>query len=160
MDPTMKEQLMLTNRRKADRTGGNEFDSGPTAGDIIKMDAEKQMVFGWAYVTHDADGQVNIDKSGDFVDDSEEIEKSAYDFVLNSRQGDADHTNVKGSTLVESVVFTPEKIAKMGLPAGSIPTGWWVGFKIEDGETWDRVKKGELKAFSVHGKGTRTPVTD
>ena len=46
-------------------------DDGPLgSGVIIKMDNEQQMVFGWAYVTHDAQGQVNIDKSGDFFDDS------------------------------------------------------------------------------------------
>lgn len=129
-------------------------------GEIMKFDPAKQLVFGWAYVTHDAGGEVNIDKSGDFVDDTDEIEKAAYDFVIESRQGDVNHTNVKSSTLVESIVFTPEKIAKMGLPEGVIPNGWWVGFKVEDPATWDRVVKGELKSFSVHGRGTRQPISD
>jgi hypothetical protein len=127
-------------------------------GMICKTDDDERVVFGWAYVTHDSAGNVNVDKSGDFIDQVEEIEKSAYDFVLNSRQSDSDHSNVKGGTLVESVVFTPDKIAKMGLPEGSVPLGWWVGFKIEDDKTWDRVKKKELTAFSVHGKGTRNKV--
>lgn len=128
------------------------------SGEIAKTDKAQQIVFGWAYVTHDTEGQVNIDKSGDFIDTVEEIEKSAYDFVLNSRSSDADHTNVKGGTLVESIVFTPEKIEKMGLPVGSVPYGWWLGFKIEDDATWARVEKGELRAFSIHGSGTRTKV--
>lgn len=128
------------------------------AGEISKSDDDQRLVFGWAYVTHDAFGNVSIDKSGDFVDDVLEIEKAATDFVLNSRSSDADHTNVKGGTLVESIVFTPEKIEKMGLPPGILPHGWWVGFKIEDDATWARVKKGELKSFSVHGTGLRTPV--
>lgn len=127
-------------------------------GDIAKADEDTRNVFGWAYVTHDLEGNVNVDKSGDFIDEVTEIEKSAYDFVLNSRQGDADHTNVKGATLVESMVFTPEKIEKMGLAAGSVPLGWWIGFHVEDDATWDRVKKGELRAFSIHGKGTRAKV--
>lgn len=127
-------------------------------GDISKIDEDQRLVFGWAYVTHDKDGTVNIDKSGDFIDNVAEIEKSAYDFVLKSRAGDDMHTNVQTSTLVESIVFTPEKIEKMGIAAGSVPLGWWVGFKIEDDKVWDRVKKGELKAFSIHGKGTREKV--
>ena len=130
------------------------------AGDIVKTDPDKRLVFGWAYVTHDKDGTLNIDKSGDFADDIGEIEKSAYDYVLRSRQSDADHTNVKGGDMVESIVFTPEKIEKMGLPADSIPHGWWIGFRINDDATWDRVKKGELKAFSIHGKGTRSKVEE
>lgn len=127
-------------------------------GEIVKTDPAKQHVFGWAYVTHDKAGDLNIDKSGDFADDIEEIEKAAYDYVLSSRAGDADHTNVKGAEMIESLVFTPEKIEKMGLPAGSIPLGWWVGFHVQDEGTWKRVEKGELTSFSVHGSGVRTKV--
>lgn len=127
-------------------------------GEILKTDPEQQIVFGWAYVAIDKSGEVNVDKSGDFIDQIEEIEKSAYDYVLRSRQSDADHTNVKGGEMVESIVFTPDKIEKMGIPEGVVPLGWWVGYKIEDAATWERVKKGELKAFSIHGSGTRTKV--
>lgn len=127
-------------------------------GEIAKTDKAQQIVFGWAYVTHDAQGRVNVDKSGDFIDAVEEIEKSAYDYVLSSRKGDADHTNVQSGRLVESIVFTPDKIEKMGLPAGSIPLGWWLGYKVDDPEVWKRVEKGELRAFSIHGKGTRKSV--
>lgn len=157
---TIKEQFeqARANAEKV-RKQGEEAEIDLTAdGEIVKTDPEQQIVFGWAYVTHDQQGNVNIDKSGDFIDAVEEIEKSAYDFVLNSRASDADHTNVKGGTLVESIVFTPEKIEKMGLPEGSVPLGWWLGFKIEDTATWERVKKGELTAFSIHGQGTRTKV--
>lgn len=127
-------------------------------GEIVKTDPAQQIVFGWAYVVKDSDGVQVVDKSGDFIDEVEEIEKSAYDYVLRSRQSDADHTNVKGGEMVESMVFTPEKIEKMGLPANSIPLGWWVGYKIEDKATWERVEKGELRSFSIHGAGTRTKV--
>jgi hypothetical protein len=128
------------------------------AGEIVKTDPAKQNVFGWAYVAISKDGQINYDHSGDFVDDLEELEGTAYDFVLKSRASDADHSNVQGGTLIESIVFTPEKIEKMGLPVGSVPLGWWIGFHLDDAGTWDRVEKGELTSFSVHGKGIRTPV--
>lgn len=129
-------------------------------GGILKTDPAKRHVFGWAYVTHDKNGDLNIDKSGDFIDEVEEIEKAGYDFVLKSRAGDADHTNVKGADMIESIVFTPEKIEKMGLPAGSVPVGWWLGFKVHDDATWARVESGELRAFSIHGKGTRAKVEE
>ena len=127
-------------------------------GEISKIDPEKQLVFGWAYVAINKAGEVVHDKSGDFVDDVSEVEAAAYDYVLSSRQGDADHTNVKGAEMVESIVFTPEKIEKMGIPEGVVPLGWWIGFKVQDPATWERVKKGELRAFSIHGSGKRTPV--
>lgn len=131
--------------------------------EITKIDQEKRIVFGWAYQTHDPFGEVVIDKSGEFVDDIEELEKAAYHFVLESRTGGADHKRdgdrvVAKSTLVESVVFTPEKRAEMGIPEGLVPNGWWTGWKIHDDETWQRVKKGELTSFSVHGKGTKKAV--
>lgn len=127
-------------------------------GDIAKTDEAKQMMFGWAYVTHDREGNVNVDKSGDFIDAVEEIEKAAYDFVLSSRAGDFDHTNLKSAEMVESMVFTPEKIEKMGLPQGSVPLGWWIGFHIPDKADWEVAKT--KKAFSVHGKGTRKAWTE
>lgn len=130
------------------------------AGEIVKTDPARQHVFGWAYVTHDVGGEVNVDKSGDFVDTVEEIEKSAYDFVLKSRKGDADHTNVHGADMIESVVFTPEKIEKMGIPEGTVPLGWWVGFHVNDADTWARVERKELTSFSVHGKGTRAKIAE
>lgn len=125
-------------------------------GVISKMDEERHHIFGWAYVTHDKDGNVVVDKSGEFVDDYEEIEKAAYHFVVNSRAGDMDHTNLKSAEMIESMVFTPEKIEKMNLPAGSVPTGWWVGFHIPDDDDWEEAKK--RKAFSVHGKGMKKAV--
>lgn len=129
-------------------------------GEIKKIEEDQRLVFGWAYVTHDKNGTVNVDKSGDFVDAVEEIEKSAYDFVLRSRNGDANHDSKVVSTLVESIVFTPEKIEKMGLDTGSVPLGWWVGFKINDDDAWARVKKGELRSFSIGGRGTRKKVEE
>lgn len=146
--------------------GFTKMEDAPTvpapdvAGEIVKTNPSKQMAFGWAYISHDRYGHQVIDKSGDFVDDVEELEEAAYDFVLSSRQGDADHTNVKSSDLVESMVFTPEKIRKLGIPDGFMPSGWWIGFKIHDKDVWERVEKGELTMFSVHGTGTRTQITE
>lgn len=147
-------------KKESDMAGNGDNIDLMADGEISKIDKAEQNVFGWAYVTHDTEGNVNIDKSGDFVDAVEEIEKSAYNFVLNSRQGDAMHTNVKSSTMIESMVFTPAKIEKMGLPQGSVPLGWWLGFHVEDPDVWDRVEKGELVSFSVHGKGVRSKVAD
>lgn len=125
-------------------------------GNVAKFDTAKQMVFGWAYVTHDPQGVLNVDKSGEFVDDSDEIEDAAYNFVLKSRSGDIDHTNVQTSTLVESIAFTPEKIEKMGLPPDTLPTGWWVGFKIHDPDVWAR--RDEFTSFSIFGAAKKETV--
>lgn len=123
------------------------------SGVISKADAEQQIVYGWAYITHDRNGEVVIDKSGDFVDDVEEIQKAAVDFMLHHRASDLDHTNIKGGEVIESMVFTPDKKKAMGIPPGVLPDGWWIGVKCSD-EQWKGYKEGRT-AFSIHGAGTR-----
>ena len=60
--------------------------------------------------------------------------------------------------IVESMVFTPEKIEKLGLKPDAMPIGWWVGFKVEDDEVWEGVKSGLYKMFSIRGTGIREPI--
>lgn len=141
-----------------------KFEEIAEVGELAKIDDDKKQVFGWAYQTHDAAGQVIVDKSGEFIDDTDELEAAAYSFVVKSRTGGVDHrknedmTPYKVGTMIESVVFTPEKIAKMGIPAGVVPSGWWVGFQVEDDQTWHDVKAGKKLAFSIQGKAVRKEV--
>lgn len=132
---------------------------------ISKIDADKRLVFGWAYVSHDNAGNVMVDKSGEFIDDYDELEKAAYDFVLRSRRGGIDHERsdygpVIKSTMIESMVLTPEKCQAIGIQPGTVPSGWWVGFRVEDDDAWQMVKRGERMAFSIHGTGVKKEVAD
>ena len=36
--------------------------------------------------------------------------------------------------LIESAVFTKEKMEAMGIPEGTLPTGWWIGFQVTDAD--------------------------
>lgn len=131
---------------------------------ISKTDNDKQLVFGWAYVSHDHEGNEVVDKSGDYIEDPWELEEAAYRFVMHSRQGGQDHARdgdspVVKSTMVESMVFTAEKAEAMGIPPGVLPTNaWWCGFKVEDPTLWQGVKDGRYTSFSIHGSGVRHPV--
>jgi hypothetical protein len=129
---------------------------------ISKIDTDKQLVFGWASVSK-LDGADVLDRQDD-ITPIEEVEPAAYAYVRSSRRGghrhrrdDADQA-VAVSEMVESVVFTPEKLERMGLPPDAVPHGWWVGYKVTDSDVWDEVKNGELTGFSVHGTGKRIPV--
>ena len=124
-------------------------------GDIVKVDTDHGLVFGWAYVSKDNDGTVIVDSQEDYVDDDWELEKSAYDYVVTSRDGSDTHLIRGVATLVESVVFTPDKLEKMGLPPGSMPTGWWVGMKVNSPAILEKVRSGEYTSFSIGGKGIR-----
>ncbi len=126
---------------------------------ITKTSEDQQIVFGWANVAIRKDGTVVEDLQDDIIE-PEELEKAAYEYVLNFRDAGEKHDpglRQKGK-LVESVVFTKEKIAAMGLPENSVPVGWWVGYKIADRAAWEKIKSGEYRSFSVEGRGERVPV--
>jgi cation transport regulator ChaB len=126
-------------------------------GEIAKTDPEQRMVFGWANVAIDAEGNVIVDSQGDTIDPVE-LEKAAYDFVLNVRKAGEMHVRVDGiGTMVESVMLTLEKQQAMGIPEGTMPQGWWVGFKLNQ-EVFDKVKTGEYTMFSIGGRGKRSEV--
>lgn len=138
------------------------LDPEPTTITFSKVDDEKQMVFGWCSVAKRADGTQVVDLQGDMID-IEEIEKSAYDYMLYSRKGGNMHRRTADDEVhhigdcVESMVFTPDKIEKLGLPE-NFPQGWWYGMKIHDRDDWEDVKSGKRAGFSIHGKGRREPI--
>jgi hypothetical protein len=130
-------------------------------GEFSKVDDDKRQVFGWASIV-EIGGEPVVDRQGDLMD-AEEIEKAAYAYVQKSRKGGHQHKRTEddqpfhASNMIESIVFTDEKVSKMGLP-DDFPRGWWVGYKVEDEETWQKVKKREVTGFSIHGKGKRVEV--
>jgi hypothetical protein len=126
---------------------------------IVKVEEDKQLVFGWASIINTENGDLLLDRQNDFVDDPSELEKSAYNYVLHSRDGGEMHVRKGVSTLVESVVLTEEKQQALGIAPNTVPTGWWIGFKVNDGKVWEQVKKGDYTGFSVHGTGRREPIT-
>jgi len=125
---------------------------------IVKIDEDQQLVFGWANVIADVNGRTVLDRQTDFIDTADELEKSAYDYVLHCRDGGEMHVRKGVATMVESMVFTQEKQDALGVPKGTMPVGWWLGFKVNDDAVWAEVKKGEYMGFSVHGKGRRERV--
>lgn len=127
-------------------------------GNIQKMDSDQRQVFGFCTVTH-VDGEPVVDRQGDYVP-LEEIEKAAYTYVVESRKGGDMHARdgempLHTSDMIESVIITPEKLEQWGLDKDAMPYGWWVGFKVNDEEQWQKVKTGERQAFSIHGSGKR-----
>lgn len=126
---------------------------------ITKVADEQQIVLGWANVSMTEDGIPIEDYQHDMIE-PEELERAAYEYVLKFRDTGEGHNPKlrKKGKLVESVVFTKEKLEVMGIPEGTIPLGWWIGFKIEDKSTWDKVKKGEYTMFSIEGTGERESI--
>lgn len=126
---------------------------------ITKFDDERMLAFGFASVSVETDGERVVDSQDDIIEPGE-LERAAYDYVLRSRDGGVMHEQMGVARLVESFVATPEKLERLGLPADSLPQGWWVGFKVDDPEVWKRVKSGELRSFSIGGRCQRREVVE
>ena len=126
---------------------------------ILKSEGDQRLVFGWASVSVTVDGEQIEDLEGDAID-PEELEKAAYQYVLDFRDAGEMHDQGlrKKARLVESCVFTPEKLKAMRIPAGTVPLGWWVGFYVDDDEAWEKIKDGTYTMFSIEGRGEREPV--
>lgn len=145
-----------------------DYESCELSSTIIKLDNDKQLAFGWFSVV-EVDGRPVEDTQGDIIT-PETLEASCYEFVLTARKGGHMHESldtgeVRGiGRLVESVVFTKEKVEAMlsSLHAQGIQAEinlhcicWWGGFRIDDLEVWKKIKTGELRAFSIGGRGKR-----
>lgn len=126
---------------------------------IAKSNDEKMLAFGWASVSMTVDGELVEDWQNDIIE-PEDLEKAAYEFVELYREGGEMHERGGAAVLIESVVFTEEKMQAMGIPAGTLPIGWWIGFKVLDEEVWEKVKDGTYSMFSIEGEAQRVEVED
>ncbi len=126
---------------------------------IMKSYDEKMLAFGWASVSMRVDGEVIEDWQKDIVE-PEDLENAAYEFVLLYREGGEMHERGGAAVLIESVVFTEEKMRAMGIAVGTLPIGWWIGFKVLDKDVWEKVKDGTYQMFSIEGEAERVKVED
>lgn len=124
---------------------------------ITKSDDDRMLAFGWANVSVRTDGELIEDWQDDIVE-PEELENAAYKFVEFYREGGEMHERGGAAVLVESVVFTEEKQRVIGIPEGTLPVGWWIGFKVTDPDVWEKVKDGTYSMFSIEGEAERIEV--
>lgn len=123
-------------------------------GKIVKRDDDKFLIFGYASVADVEDSQ------GDIIP-IEELEKAAYRFITWGGAAGEMHRNFsKIADIVESVVFTPEKLEMLGLEKDALPHGWWIGMKVRDADVWQKIKNGDYKSFSIGGYATREEVAN
>ncbi len=124
---------------------------------IMKSDDEKMLAFGWASVSMRVDGyKKDNEKLYAAVNvEPEELERAAYEFVELYREGGEMHERGGAAVLIESIVFTEEKMQAIGIPAGTLPIGWWIGFKVLDKDVWEKVKDGTYLMFSIEGEAER-----
>lgn len=132
----------------------------PTAKGLLtvqKADEERHMVFGWASIAQMPDGSIVEDYQSDVIDIND-LENAVYEYVLLYRDGGEMHERGGVAVLVESCVFTEAKMEAMGIPAGTLPLGWWIGLKVTDDDVWAKVKDGTYRMFSIEGEAVRQEI--
>lgn len=120
---------------------------------IVKTDVEERMIWGWGSVIT-VKGVPVVDRQNDIIELSE-LKQAVYHFMDNSRTGGEMHKLMDIGVVVESMVFSDELQKAMGINLGK--EGWFVGVRVDNDTTWERVKKGELRSFSLGGSAERVP---
>lgn len=123
-------------------------------GQVLKLDEEQRLVWGWASVSN-INGELVIDKQGDIIE-PRTLEKAATNFMLGSRNGLTMHKGDPTTTIVHSMLFTEDVKKAFGIE--SPYEGWMIAVKVHDEETWQQVKAGEFKGFSIGGTASRREV--
>lgn len=133
------------------------------SGFLIEKNVELRVVYGWANVI-EIDGEEYEDDQGDLISESELL-VAAHNYMSEARSGKVMHEGVEIGEVVEALVFTnflqeqltieARKIGHSGCDLGMV--GWFIGMRVTDDETWERVKKGEFNAFSIGGQSFRVP---
>ena len=76
---------------------------------LRKANNDQMLAFGWANVAITANGKQIEDWQNDIIE-PEELENAAYNFVELYREGGEMHERGGTAVLIESIVFTEEKI--------------------------------------------------
>lgn len=127
------------------------FDFGKLA-----KNEEKRQVFGWAYLCKDAKGQQVVDHSGDVVD-PESLQKAAYSGFSTLFAG-LMHKGKAAASMITLAWSSPEIRKAQGSTDPGLEEGLWIGVQVESDELWKNIKGGKFPAFSIGGKGVRSPL--
>jgi len=135
-------------------TSVSEMTKSTIEGKILKVDDEQRMVFGWASVITE-DGEPVIDRQGDMIE-ADTLVKAVNEFMEHVRVGKAMHTGEQVGVVVHSLPITKEIGEALGIHSNR--EGWVVAYKVFDDSVWERVKSGELAAFSIGGRAQKQEI--
>ncbi|MGX5612998.1 XkdF-like putative serine protease domain-containing protein [Bacillus toyonensis] len=116
---------------------------------ILKTEEEKQLVTGVVY-------EPDVEDSHGDIMTAEEIEKAAYTFMENYQHIDKQHDEIAGKgTVVENWIAKSDMtVGEQEVQAGT----WLMTVRVDDADTWEEIKKGEVTGFSMGGFGERVEI--
>lgn len=121
------------------------------AGEVFKVDDSLGLVFGWAIVCKEADGQDYYDCQGDHIPEDAML-KAATDFMLDSRVAKEMHFGDEKGSYVFAWPMTAEIAKAMGIKTEK--TGLMVCAKFSP-TVLAKFKSGEYSGFSIGGQRIR-----
>lgn len=136
---------------------------------ICKADESKRIVYGVVLDPYLKGG----DTQGDVIPPAD-VEKTAHDFMKNSRMISIDHARPADADVqvIESFIEQypsqddyrkamagePHAVSRRSYGGDVLHSGAWVlGTQLND-ELWGKFKSGELQSYSIEGFGTRSPL--
>lgn len=122
--------------------------------EFTKADATGAYVRGWASVVS-VDGKQVEDAQGDIVE-IDVLRTAAHQFITDQRVAKAMHRGGQVGEVVESMIIDDDIAKALGISDGR--RGWFIGMRVDDEGIRKRVRSGELRAFSIGGRGTRQKV--
>jgi hypothetical protein len=144
---------------------GKDFDVEIENFEPVIKDDSNHFLFGWAYVAKKLNGEQVIDHSEEFVKEENfvDLELATYLFNIAYRQSDIRHSCIAKGYLIDSMVFTREKVEAMrksGKLDGDIALGVWMGFWFPEDEDWNTIKEMKAPMFSLYGKAIKELVEE
>ena len=139
--------------RKQDPGEGGQFMEAQVLlkADIVGTEEEQRLVWGWGSVTMLEDSEL-VDLHNDVIE-SDELVRAASVFMEEIRTAKVMHQGAAVGLVLHSLPLTYELAKTLGLTTRQ--EGWIVGVKVFSDEVWERVKSGELGAFSIGGRAQR-----
>lgn len=123
-------------------------------GQILKLDDEQRLVYGWASVITEK-GVPVVDRQGDVIK-PQTLEKAVSKFMEHVRVGKEMHSGEQVGQIIHSWPMTTEISKAVGIECDR--EGWLVAYKVYDDAVWQKVKSGNYPAFSIGGRARREAI--
>lgn len=115
---------------------------------IVKADRRRHVITGWANVAT-VNGEPVTDSQDDQITMSA-LTEAADRFMLEQRPAKVQHSGPQVGIVLHSLPLDSETAKALGIETDK--EGLIIGMFVPDDEIFDRVERGELKAFSIGGR--------
>ena len=132
-------------------TSVSEMTKVEVEGQILKVNNEERLAYGWAYVSTNK-GELSLDHSGEFIR-PDQLAKAATNFMLSMRTAKRMHSGEAIGEVIHSMPLTNDVTKALGIQSDR--EGWLVAVKVYDDQVWQDVKDGKLAAFSIGGRALK-----